>query len=243
MVLNSCWLHEARDELHRGVLTTYTLERIKEELTGLPKAKVNIAVCHHHPHSHSELGLGADDVIKNGQSLLDILAESGHWLVVHGHKHHAKVEYAKGQVFQSVVFAAGSVSGRLEGSNALVSKNHFHVVEIDCDRPELAGRITSWSWVPGVGWEQSSSGNKMGFPCETDFGYRGSIADLAKSVVSSLGTASVMKWPSLQLNAPEVEHLMPKQFSALAQCLQGDHGVKILFDELGQPEQIGRVAV
>ena len=83
----------------------------------------------------------------------------------------------------------------------------------------------------------------MGFPCETDFGYRGSIADLAKSVVSSLGTASVMKWPSLQLNAPEVEHLMPKQFSALAQCLPGDHGVKILFDELGQPEQIGRVAV
>lgn len=242
LVLNSCWLHEARDELHRGVLTTYTLERIKEELTGLPKAKVNIAVCHHHPHSHSELGLGADDVIKNGQSLLDILAERDHWLVVHGHKHHAKVEYAKGQVFQAVVFAAGSFSGRLEGSNNLVSKNHFHVVEIDCDRSELAGRISSWSWVPGLGWEQSAPGSKTGFPCQTGFGYRGSIPELASNIVASLGTALVMKWPSLQLNAPEVQHLMPKQFSVLTQLLQDDHGVKVLFDDFGQPEQIGRVA-
>jgi hypothetical protein len=193
--------------------------------------------------SPSELGLGADDVIKNGQSLLDILAEKNHWLVVHGHKHHAKVEYAKGQVFQAVVFAAGSFSGRLEGSNALVSKNHFHVIEIDCERTELAGRIKSWNWVPGSGWEQSSPGSQGGFPCETGFGFRGSTTDLAKSVAERLGSAQLMKWPDLQTQTPDISHLMPKQFLALAKTLKEDHSVKVLFDDLGQPEQIGKVAL
>jgi Calcineurin-like phosphoesterase len=49
LVVNSCWLHEARDELHRGVLTTYTLDQIKSELAALPTAHINVAICHHHP--------------------------------------------------------------------------------------------------------------------------------------------------------------------------------------------------
>ena len=242
LVLNSCGLHEARDELHRGVLTTYTLDRIRDELGSLPQSQVSIAICHHHPQTHSELGLGADDVIKNGQLLLDVLAEKGHWLVVHGHKHHAKIEYAKGQVFQPIVFAAGSFSGRLEADNALVSKNHFHLVEIDCDRAELAGQIASWNWIPGLGWERYPPGSKLAFPSKTGFGFRGSVIELAQSIASLLGSSSLMRWPDLQARTPHVAHLMPKQFLALQHYLRENHGLKILFDDLGLPEQIGRVA-
>ena len=212
LVINTCWLHESRDELERGVVTDYTLERIKEQLSVLPKRPLNVAVCHHHPHPHSELKLGFDDVIRNGQKLLDLLSDDGPWMVIHGHKHHPKVEYAQGQFRQPIVLACGSFSGRLEGDNALVSKNYFHVVNVLRMGNRLAGEIRSWSWIPGFGWTEYSAALPS-FPSRVGFGSTADINLLATDVVDLIGSHPFVAWSELTSKEPELVFLMPRQLN------------------------------
>ena len=238
LVLNTCWLHEARDELERGVLTDYTLGRVKEDLAARSPSSINVAVFHHHPHPHSELGLGFDDVIRNGQRFLDMLATNDHWLVIHGHKHHPKIEYAQGQHRQPIVFACGSFSGRLEGDNALVSRNYFHVVEIDSDVQGLAGRILSWCWMPGTGWIRYGSAMPA-FPTEVGFGSSKDVAVLADEIKAFLVPGIHMSWEELAAKSPDLRFLMPRQLEALIQTLRARHGIATLYDEEGRPTQVG----
>ncbi len=238
LVINTCWLHESRDELERGVVTDYTLERIRAELLELPKVKVNFAVFHHHPHPHTDLKLGFDDVIRNGQKLLDLLSEDGHWMVIHGHKHHPKVEYAQGQFRQPIVLACGSFSGRLEGDNALVSKNYFHIVEVLRSGGRLAGKISSWNWIPGLGWSKYSS-TMPGFPCEVGFGSSANVDQLAVSVEKWIGKSAAVTWSVLIGQEPELLFLMPRQLKELLNILRTRHNVETVYDELGFPKQLG----
>jgi 3',5'-cyclic AMP phosphodiesterase CpdA len=237
LVLNTCWLHESRDELERGVVTDYTLERIASELASSSPHPINIAVCHHHPHPHTELRLGFDDVIRNGQKLLDALSENGSWMVVHGHKHHPKIEYAQGQYRQAVVLACGSFSGRLEGDNALVSKNYFHLLELDTRTGRIAGQITSWNWIPGYGWRRYSSSppafpTLVGFGCRTDLDQ---LADQVRDVVNG----STVSWAAVIHKVPELQFVMPKQLGALIDDVRARHRIRVVFDEWGLPAQVG----
>ena len=237
LVLNTCWLHEARDELDRGVVTSYTLDRLKERLSTLPKRPLNFVVCHHHPHAHTDLGLGFDDVIRNGQRLLDLLAEDAHWMVIHGHKHHPKIEYAQGQYRQAVVLACGSFSGRLEGQNALVSKNYFHLIEIKDSTSRIAGTIRSWNWVPGIGWKQYADA-ELAFPSRVGFGTSVGVNVLAQLVAQHTKTV-VAKWADLVHAQPELEFLMPKQLKGLIAALKNQHNIETLYDDFGSPAQLG----
>jgi 3',5'-cyclic AMP phosphodiesterase CpdA len=237
LVLNTCWLHEARDELERGVITDYTLERIKAQLSAMPKQPLNIAVCHHHPHPHTDLKLGFDDVIRNGQKLLNMLADDGHWMVIHGHKHHAKIEYAQGQFRQPIVLACGSFSGRLEGDNAQVSKNYFHVVDLLARSGGLAGQITSWTWVPGLGWKEYASTPPV-FPSRVGFGATASIEQLAESISRQINSAA-LEWTDLVAADAEIQYLMPKELKALIDELKTQYRIETVYDEFGFPKQLG----
>jgi 3',5'-cyclic AMP phosphodiesterase CpdA len=238
LVLNTCWLHEARDELNRGVVTSYTLEQVKERLNSLPKKPLNFVICHHHPHPHSELGLGFDDVIQNGQRLLDLLSDDAYWMVIHGHKHHPKIEYAQGQYRQPVVLACGSFSGRLEGDNALVSKNYFHLVEIKDSAGRIAGTIRSWNWVPGLGWKQYSD-SLPAFPSKIGFGASLKIEDLAQSVAQQVTNKVANNWSGLVNALPELEFLMPRQLNALITLLKKQYKIETVYDDFGYPAQLG----
>lgn len=238
LVINTCWLHESRDELERGVVTDYTLERIRADLIEPSKFKLNVAVFHHHPHPHTDLKLGFDDVIRNGQKLLDMLSEDGHWMVIHGHKHHPKVEYAQGQFRQPIVLACGSFSGRLEGDNALVSKNYFHIVEVQRSGDRLAGKILSWNWIPGMGWNRYSS-TMPGFPCEVGFGSASNVDQLAAAVKSGIGSSAAVTWSTLVGQEPELAFLMPRQLKELLNILRTRHDVVTVYDDLGFPKQLG----
>jgi len=238
LVVNSCWLHEARDELARGVVTSYTLDKLKVELSAQSSAIANVAVMHHHPHAHSELGLGFDDVIRNGQILLQTLEDSGSWLVVHGHKHHPKIELAQGQYQSPVVLACGSFSGRLEGANASVSRNYFHIVEIDLSNSTMRGRVISWAWMQGTGWKRYSDANSR-FPSEFGFGRQQPVNQIATDIQNALGTLSFMNWRDLTNKIVEINFLMPKELRHLIKVLEENHGITVLYDTLGLPYQIG----
>jgi len=238
LVINSCWLHESRNDLDRGVVTSYTLEKLRKDLAVVSSTKINIAVCHHHPHSHSELALGSEDVMRNGQQLIDLLADSGSWLIVHGHKHHPKVEYAAGQDDQPIVLACGSFSGRLEGPNATVSRNYFHVVDIDLQADSIQGTVKSWTWISGVGWKQYADAESR-FPSEFGFGFHGKLAPLADSIPLHMNGEKIMEWQDLVLKVPALSLLMPKQLKKLIENLRSKHQLNVVFDEYSRPKQIG----
>jgi predicted phosphodiesterase len=238
LLLNSCWLHEARDELERGVLPTYVLDKVREDLAKLPRASRSVALCHHHPQVHSELGLGYDDTIRNGQTFLDLLAENSSWLVVHGHKHHAKLSYAQGDVQRPVVFAAGSFSGRLQGTNAVYSRNYFHVIEVDLTLTATCGTVETWSWLPGEGWIKAAPVVPRGFPCFTGFGFEGSIDEIIEKLTRNQTYPSLLAWQEYERRCPEARYLTPKQQRHLFDRLKSEHKINIVFNDLGAPEQI-----
>lgn len=239
LIINSCWLHEARDELNRGAITTYTLEKIAQELNQSSGGLASIAVLHHHPHPHTELGLGTDDVIQNGQALLSMLSHDGSWLVIHGHKHHPKIETAQGQFQPPFVLACGSFSGRLEGANAHVSRNYFHILEMDLGNHAARGRVLSWAWLPGAGWRryQSSDGQ---FPTEFGFGREQNIDDIAQGIETSLGRSSFAQWQRLQRENPQIGYLMPAELAYLIASLEKKYGITVVYDRLGLPKQVGK---
>src|ERR1039458_1676051 len=116
VLLNSSAYHgHTPVEQNHGRIDKQTLSTLSAELKNLPPKPVNILLCHHHPLMHSELGLGEDDYMKNGQLLLDLLGggQVGQWLVIHGHKHHPRISYASGGSNSPAVFSAGSLCANL----------------------------------------------------------------------------------------------------------------------------------
>lgn len=239
LVLNSSWLHEHRDELERGAVTSYTLEKLRIDLQAQSSCEFNVAVCHHHPHVHSELDLGGD-IMLNGQKLLDTLSRNGAWLVIHGHKHHPKIELAQGEFQQPFVLACGSFSGRLEGANATVSRNYFHMVRLEQfgEDAELRGVITSWNWVSGLGWECYGSSNNT-FPSRLGFGFSGNLTQLAREVADSMGGHQLQKWHEMIQLQPDLAHLLPRKLNALRNTLETKHNIMITYDETGLPSELG----
>lgn len=239
LVLNSSWLHEHRDELERGAITGYTLEKLRRDLDAHPPSQFNVAVCHHHPHVHSDLELGGD-IMLNGRQLLDMLSGNAAWLVIHGHKHHPKIELAQGDFQQPIVLACGSFSGRLEGANATVSRNYFHMVHVEQfgEFAELRGVVTSWNWVSGLGWQGYGNSNAS-FPSRLGFGYEGNPHRLAQEVAQSMGSSPLRKWGDMVELHPDLAHLMPRKLSALCDALKSKHNIVIGYDENGLPSELG----
>jgi len=75
---------------------------MRASLQGSPLKPVNILMCHHHPHQHAELGLGADDVMVDwGKPPHDAWVGRIRPLVcAHGHKHHPKITFCTGRRFR-----------------------------------------------------------------------------------------------------------------------------------------------
>jgi predicted phosphodiesterase len=242
LVLNSCWLHEHRTELGRGAVTKYTLEKLRRDLISQSPAAMKIAVCHHHPHVHSELQLGSDDIMINGQEFLDALSNDGPWLVIHGHKHHPKINLAQGEVHQPIVLACGSFSGRLEGPNATVSRNYFHMVEVMPNGvgigAELRGIVTSWDWLSGFGWQNYGSANAA-FPSRLGFGYAGSPAALAQNIAQAMNGEQLVRWNEMITRQPDLANLLPKRLTHVRNILQQQYNISVSCEDNGLPYELG----
>jgi hypothetical protein len=208
----------------------------------MPEVMLNVAVCHHHPHVHSELGLGPDIMI-NGKELLDALSNHGAWLVIHGHKHHPKVEYAQGDFRQPIVFACGSFSGRIEGENATISRNYFHMVEAGIfGEDDLRGMVQSYSWGTGVGWQDYGTANKL-FPSRLGFGCNTPVPQLVREVDRLMGQRPFMSWPDLLVEMPDLAYLLPRALKAVQEQLNLRHQIVVTCADNGLPAQLGRRSV
>ncbi|MCY2994758.1 MAG: metallophosphoesterase [Planctomycetota bacterium] len=250
LVLNSSALHgegrygdSKRYEFEHGRVSSYTLAAIERELVGVELNPVRVLLCHHHPHQHSELRLGADDLMAGGQQLLELLGSGrfGRWLVIHGHKHHPKLENAAGGAMSPVVFASGSLAATLFRELQTVARNQFYILTFPY--PEygamgFVGRFRAWDWCVGQGWLPATE--RSGLPSEGGFGWRGDISVLANQLATIVDTGFVT-WESLKVQRPELNYLLPQDISTLRQILEFQHSIKTL-PPFGVPVQLGRTS-
>lgn len=242
LLLNSCAHHAGpREELEHGRISSSTLGALRAHLAGTTPATVNILICHHHPQQHQEIALGDYDVMKNGQLLLELLSEPrvGHWLVIHGHKHHPKMTYSAGSAASAVIFSAGSLSACLYPELSTRARNQFYIVDLSLSPIQhcgLAGVVRSWSWAFGRGWLPSD--NSSGLPHLSGFGCRIDPRQLARSVASFLNKP-IMAWDEVLEANPHLRYVLASDFNAMRAVLREEASIEIVMND-GAPYQIGR---
>jgi len=244
VVLNTCAFHGlALNELEFGRISDRTLTAVESELDNAGTRAINILMCHHHPHRHAEIELGDYDDMRNGQQLLDLLGTGrfGEWIVIHGHKHHPKMQYAAGSTSSPLVFSAGSFSASLYKELASRTKNQFYLMTIDdTGSSELRGVFRSWTWAYGMGWKEAS-GSDSGLPAIGGFGCRDTPQSLSAKIAHAYQTlnTSVATWGGVTAMIPEASFVMPSILDATLQLLESEHQLRVSYDRVnGTPSMI-----
>lgn len=218
-------VHDKLDEERsRGLVTARTVDSLLGDLAAEAPSRVQVLLCHHHPHRYGDIDLSDYSEMAGGSHLLDVLGRGdlGHWLVIHGHKHYARLSYAFGGAHSPVILSAGSCSAVLYPEAQTRYGNQFYVLSFDPEAADsigsgIAGRYRAWDWGAAVGWRPASPSRSM--PAEGGFGYRVNLPGLAQRVaefIRSTGNEYV-SWPSLIAHIPELLYILPCDLKALAE--------------------------
>lgn len=242
IILNSSAFHGGKeDEIGFGRIADRTLSRLKNLLVSETPKAINLLLCHHHPHKHSEIGLGDFDEMKGGQQLLELIGsgEYGEWLLIHGHKHHPKIQYAAGTQSAPIVFSAGSLCAKLYAELGTRVRNQFYIIELPYhvySTYGMVGTFAAWDWAAAIGWLPARSSGS-GLPARGGFGFRGNLHALSQRVASLVATAA-LPWAKIGQSIPEVEYLLPDDLSVLFHKIRALN-CDIVFDPDGNPLQVG----
>jgi hypothetical protein len=241
-IVNSSAYHGGKpDEVEYGRVSTFTIGRLEEELKStLVPPPVNIVLCHHHPHQFPEAFEEDDtEVMKNGQKLLELIGsgQHGNWIVIHGHKHHARLAYAQGVNSSPIVMGAGSFSAAIYPELQPEARNQFYLLELPLDSLfGLVGTIRSWDWTPR-GWTPATA--RSGLPAVCKFGCRDAIASLALRIDRLLGPKTAENWTYILGELPEVEYLLPEPLDTLITVLDRQYGIRVELEN-GILKELGR---
>lgn len=242
VIFNSCARHTTEASDHdRGHISESTLKWLEKSLKTIydPKnKKVGLFVCHHHPIQHDDHELGSYDFIKGGAQLIEMLSNYGSWLVIHGHKHHAKISYHSVGSKKSVVFAAGTLSSHKDtlGENFA---NQFYVVDIEAEHVKgtVKGKLNVWSWL-GNKWGKSKT-VKDGLFTGVGFGDIGCLEELAENISHKITGIDKETWISVVNQFPVLEYCVPKDFQLLQNYLR-EYEIDIVSNAEGEFEFLER---
>lgn len=221
--LNSSAYHGLNDEYKHGRVALETSEQIHEHLKNTEKfkeKKFNILLCHHHPIPMDEVDREPDyQVMDGGQHLLQQLdsANVGPWLVIHGHKHFARVSH--GMTLRStapVIFSAGSLGANLYPKIEERTANQFYVLTVDIEKTEIAGELVgtfeAYSWNLMNGWHPSQCTH---LPHKGGFGATKKPHTIVREIKSLLDNTTYLDKNDLQLIQDEIDYYTPGQFKEL----------------------------
>jgi predicted MPP superfamily phosphohydrolase len=245
LVLNSVADHTNEADAKHGAVSLRTLEQMEEDLKTMQndESSVRIAMCHHHPHQHSGVGLEDKDLMHFGDEFLKLLSKYGFGLLVHGHKHHPSLEFASGGSDAPAVFAAGSFSATISSDLATKTRNLFHLIDVAdvaLQNGRACGEIYSWQFNLMGGWKPSHE-SAADFPSRAGFGYRGNLIDLSTAIEALIRTnANSTVWSELTKQFPFVRFLIPSDFRALEEKLRAK-GIRIYRNKYGEPAELATV--
>ena len=178
IAINTVVDHTDEKSAKRGRIDDSRIHRLSEFLKNGENRPIRIAVMHHHPILHTGPFAKDTDVLENGDKLVGTLQENGCRVVVHGHKHLARLSMYNGVA----VFACGSFSANL-GIYASSMANMFHIAKIEEEKGYVRGRIETWVFHYGTGWVRANSVHS-GFPYSAGFGARESADSIAAALVT-----------------------------------------------------------
>lgn len=224
LVINSTHFHThyEKDSVEspaiKGKVEASQIEEIEKYLADNDNPhKIKIALCHHHPIDHSRLKLGEQDVIENGASLMALLVKFKFDIIIHGHKHDPWLRYHPASEHPGLpVLSAGSFSATNQIS--WINKfNYFHILEINKKDSKSIGKLDTWTFKNGTGW---NSDKDDGFYPYTGFGYSGTFEELVQRVIALLASQNMMEWDSLVLQIPEIQNLVPDEMDTFQNMLE-----------------------
>lgn len=226
LIVNSCSEHGHDDFEHeRGTFPPSAVAELETALRLCDPKKISVAIMHHPPEPQTQGGGGAHDFVDNGQALLKLLADQGEWLVVHGHKHEARLGEASGAGLQPIVFGAASLAIHLEAIGGTV-RNQFYLLTVRLEQRGLTGRFQTWDWFTGRGWEPARP--------EGDGIYHGAAfgARDPHRVILDIAALSPlpMDWSDVVRRVPEADLLPPEARNQVRQRLRDRHHLHIHAD-------------
>jgi predicted phosphodiesterase len=251
LLLNSSAYHgggkDQAKEAGQGRISESTLSAIESALTKSDKRDLNILVCHHHLFRDNAIHESDYSEMDGADHLLRLLgsATHGQWVVVHGHKHHPKLQYGAGGSASPVIFGAGSLCASLYAELAARARNQFYIVDLDpmaASRHSLdvAGKIHAWDWIPNSGWKPA--GMRSGLPHLSGFGYRATISAIASRIVGLFSTSDpFLRWSELVSNLPEIEYLLHTDVDAVLQHLKATHLIGATQSDRGAVVELARI--
>lgn len=212
-------------ELDFGRVSRRTSSRLERDLQARPPAKLKILLVHHHVEQMPDVDTEEKGQIREVEHLLAMLEKNGPWLVVHGHKHRAYFQYARGGAGSAAVFSAASLSAFAWGQASSITSNQVHLISlmdpVASGVPSLgfAATFKSWAWRPGVGWTPAESSG--GWPGEGGFGWRIDPAALARMIRGrGIGPTEALTFEMLKEAYPEMPYLSPADTQHLARQLE-----------------------
>ena len=236
VILNTAAYHgyakdPSKPEYAHGRVSDGTITRMVSELSAGGTFAANLLVCHHHPFRNSRIADLDYSEMSNGDQLVNRVVDAmvGPWLVIHGHKHTARVFYAFGSSAAPTVFAAASFAARAYPNQVGQTFNEFYILDLEIPpapgaTSSLKGRIRTWNWTFGNSWRRPQVGEGLG--PSAGFGLRVDVAELAATVATSLQSAhsgATMKWDDVVARNPSLKHLIPEDFDLLIRHLTDFH--------------------
>jgi predicted phosphodiesterase len=249
IVLNTAAYHgggsDASAEIEHGRISEITLAAICKAASKLPNADINILLCHHHPIRGD---MGDSELVgqtRGGEQLVSSLdGMSGHWIVVHGHKHVPELYYGHGGSNAPLIMSCASFSAQVNRDAQNKNPNQVHLLCCDPQPGKALGQmnsgsVLSWTWQAGVGWRKARE--EQGLPHRAGFGYRNDPKHLASCIDAHLAGLDVnqISWQEAVGKHPEIEWLIPTDLIRFDNALEG-LGLHILNGRNGNAEQIGR---
>lgn len=204
-------------------MTDSQLSEICSELKKLGPVDFRVALFHHHPIPHEALGLGSEDLMKNGSQLMQILEEYEFHIAIHGHKHFPRLCYSQGGSNSCAILAAGSLSA-VSPKMLSVTRNLFHIITLDAQSVKNCtrqGSVDSWEFHFGEGWSEPNQ-QSANFESISGFGFCGDVAKLADKTVEFIdnSTDPYIEWDDLMQGIPQIRYLLPSDLKKFVARLQ-----------------------
>jgi metallophosphoesterase superfamily enzyme len=256
VVVNSSAYHGmGRDnaECEHGRISAHTLHQIKRALDrddevrssrGEPSYLLNILLCHHHLEKDGQVDDPDRSQMMNAHALMEMIssADHGRWMVIHGHRHRARLFQAGGMTGPFVLSSASFAATR-DRDYDNTSPNQVHLIDLDpagmiAHGFYPAGQIRTWTWQTGMGWLSDRYG-AGGLPPTTGFGFRGSLDALAREVAAQVAHLPC-KWVEICSRQPAAAYLDHKQIQDLRTTLRRQFQVECMFGEDGMPYECGK---
>lgn len=237
LIINSSHYHwtTRAAEYERGRIGDVALEALRKEIgerVNIDRNRAFVVLLHHHPIPHQDLDFDLGKIeMANGSRLVQALTDTDvTWIVIHGHKHHARLITAQGAYARPVVFAAGSFGAQLDGVLATKTRTQFYIMNLEVEdqsvTPRATGSLSAWSW-SGTDWGKSTK-TVHGLPDGCGFQVPDiDLQVLTQKVISlvSGGGASFISWSEAVRAIPELQRLMPEQIKRLRKVFDAS-GIK-----------------